>query len=43
MLRNQLSAEKHMSRYQNTINQFCTKISVDTWKSTTVSHMINKH
>jgi len=33
IVRNQFSAEEPMSRNKITRNQYCTKVSVDTWKS----------
>jgi len=34
-----------MSKNQKTKNQFCTEVSMDTWKSTNAlyMHMINRH
>jgi len=43
VVRNQFSAEEHMSKNMKTINQFCTEVSLDMWKSTCAWNMINSH
>ena len=43
VVRNQISAEEHMSKNKGTRKQFCTQASLDTWNSTNARNMINRY
>jgi len=42
VVRNQITAEEHMSKNKRTRKQFCTKASLDTRNSTNARNMINR-
>jgi len=43
VVRNQISAEEHMSKNKRTRKLFCTQTSSDTWNSANARNMTNRH